>query len=69
MSNELHFDHVFSDAKDNGDIYRASASDSCHEKCDARGEDADDTTGVKENRTLRADFCAAAHTDNCSGIG
>lgn len=59
---------VFSDVKDNGDIYQELASDSCHEQCDARGGD-DNTTGVKENGTFRVDFCAAAHTDNCSGIG
>lgn len=52
---------VFSDAKDNGDIYQESASDLC-QKCDAGGGDNDNTTGVKENGTFRADFCAAAHT-------
>lgn len=43
---------VFSDAKDNGDIFfwggGGSAWDSCLEKCDARGADDDNTTGVRE---------------------
>lgn len=65
---------VFSDAKDNGDTFWGgeSAWDSCHEKCDACGADDDNTTGLgkkKKSKTFRADFCAAAHTENCSGIG